>query len=280
MTTIENPYEGVEAPSNFASSLALNEYRAQALRKSQEQAAFITARIGGAASLTEACCGNGRLLITLSDTIDRLEGFDLAKSRIAFAQSWIDDLALRNIAVWEDDLLDPSSRVIGSKADILICITGSFGYFEALGEGNGQRVKDSFAHALHPGGYLFLELYPHPMVVGRCQSIKDNTYRTWAELPESDPFLYYLSEYYFDESRLVLTHKKIFVARDGKIDSGRQEQLRIYGIEEITDLLLPEFEDIALFGNWTGSRYCDGIDEAMIVVARRKPVQLGKSSDE
>lgn len=273
MTSFENPYQGVEAPTNFHSSIALKEYRAHVLTKTQRQAAFIAKRIGEASSVREACCGNGRLLIALSDRVERLEGFDLAKSRIAFAQSWIDDLTLRNISVWEDDVLNPSSRVAGSKADCLICITGAFGYFEALGEGNGQRVRESFYNGLYPGGHLFLELYPHPLVVSRCRDAKDNMYRTWMELPESDPFLYYLSEYHLEESRSILTHKKIFVGRGGEIDSGREERLRIYGVEEILDLLSPEFEDIALFGNWTGSNYCDGVDESMIVVARRKPVQ-------
>ena len=133
-----NSYEGVEHPDNFADRAAVDVYRQAALDKSRTQADFITRIFPAARTVLEACCGNGRLLIFLAQHLDHGHGFDLSKSRVAFGNRWIADQAIANVDIWCDDVLSPSPRLSGLRAQLGICITGAFGYFEPLTRGAGQ----------------------------------------------------------------------------------------------------------------------------------------------
>ena len=260
-----NAYEGVEAPANFKDGEALARYRATVLEKSKEQASFIRRHFQNASSLIEACCGNARLLIALADSFDRLEGFDLAASRIAFAQRWIADLALPHVGAHVGDMFAYKAQA----ADVGICITGALGYFDGLGSDGGKRALQAFSSLIRPGGGLLLELYQHPRVRSHCALEADGVIRHWQELPPEDPFRFYLSRYRFDQISKLLHHEKTFVGRDGSVDEGRSETLRVYSAEEMIGLLDPGYEDIVLFSGWRDEPYKDG-DDTMVVTARRR----------
>jgi SAM-dependent methyltransferase len=264
-----NAYEGVEHADNFADSAAVDLYRRAALDKSRAQADFIVRNFSQAGRLLEACCGNGRLLMALAPHLDQGYGFDLAQSRIDFGTRWIADQAMANLEIWRDDILSPSPRLSGLRVDLAVCITGAFGYFEPLEDGAGRQVIEDLAGCIEPGGGLLLELHQHPREAAACCQAESRILRSWIELPESDPFRFYLSEYSLDEPRHLLTHNKTFIGRDGAIDDGRSEALRLYSLDEIAALLEPWFEKLSFYSDWMEMAYGDG-DEILIVTARRK----------
>jgi SAM-dependent methyltransferase len=270
--TLKSAYEGVESASNFKDVGAIRAYRETALKKSEGQVSFIRAKFSSVNSVLEACCGNGRLLFALRPHVERLNGFDLAASRIDFARRWARDVGTDTIGFWVDDLLDPGPRLRRESAQLVVCITGAFGYFDAFGQGLEEMAARNLADRVAPGGGLLLELYQLNHQFQLCTTAPDHELRIWCELPESDPFRYYLSKYILDLDRAVLTHSKIFVGRDGTIDDARFEKIRIYKSGEIGSLFAPWFEYIGFASDWTGTPYVDGRDETMIVFAwgRRK----------
>lgn len=266
---LERAYEGVEAPENFPSFEALRRYRAHLLAKTREQRDFIQTHFPKARSMLEACCGNARLLISLADRLFELRGFDIAASRIDFAQSWIADAGIRNADVWKDDVLAPSKELDAEAIDLAVCITGAFGYFDAIRKGTDEEVVDRLANVLKPGGGLLLELYQHGSVVKHCRVEETHTYCRWAELPEGDPFRFALSEFILEEKRAILSHRKTFIARSGEVDEGRMEAIRLYKPDEVHELLSKRFQSIELFSGWTSTPYRGG-DDVLIVTACRK----------
>jgi len=263
-----NPYEGVEAPDNFPNQEAEDTYRKAVLDKSLQQLAFIREHFPQAQDLIEACCGNGRLLMALAQHVRVAKGFDLSNSRINFANKWISDWGIDNITVWQDDILMPSDNA-KVDADLALCITGSFGYFDAITANGGELAALNLARMLRPGGSLVMELYQHPNEIQACKANADGHLRTWSRLSESDPFALYLSDYHFVEATDILEHKKIFIAKKGDIDDTRQEMLRIYSKQELINLLSVHFEKLWFYKNWQSEPYAEG-DEYMILTATRK----------
>lgn len=261
-------YEGVEAPENFSDEAAIASYRAVALEKTVLQADFIAQKFPASEYMLEYCCGNGRLMIALSDRIEKVCGFDVAKSRVVFGDLWIKETRTGNAVIWQDDVLLPSTRLLELRADLGVCITGAFGYFAVFDEGADRRVIENLARNIESGGGLVLELYQRTEKVAACRRGGSRSQRHWFELPESDPFRFYLSEYDYDEIGRVLHHQKIFVRRDGRIDDGRKESLRLYDYDEVVKLLAPWFGDLSCYGSWAGERYTQG-GETLIITARR-----------
>lgn len=261
-------YEGVEAMERFDSAAALDGYRAMVIDKSRHQADFILQHVPDARSMVEACCGNGRLLVALAPHMDEGAGFDIAQSRVEFAKQWTHDLGLTQVQVWRDDVLAPSERLRALRADLVVCITGAFNYFDAIEQGHDKTVAALFHHMIEPGGALLLELYQHPEVIAHCELETDGVYRRWAPLPDGDPFRFSLSTFRFDNAERVLFHEKTFIGRDGTVDEGRGEALRTYDGGEVKSLLADGFDDVRLFADWDGSPYRDGA-ERMVVLARR-----------
>src|SRR3954470_20013556 len=107
LAEVASAYEGLEDPAAFPDADALERYRAGLLERTAEQADFIAGRLDGPARVVEAACGNGRLLIELArrGALGEGVGFDIARSRIAFARRWASDLGLGSIAFSDEDAL-------------------------------------------------------------------------------------------------------------------------------------------------------------------------------
>ncbi|PJI41892.1 class I SAM-dependent methyltransferase [Ferrovibrio sp.] len=267
MVDLSAAYEGVEGVANFPTEEALRNYRAMALERSVQQADFIGRRFSGAGSVAEACCGNGRLLIALADRMQRLQGFDLAASRIDFARQWVEAAGCKNVDVWRDDMLEPSRRP--APADLGICITGAFAYFGALSGEHERRAVASLGAMVRPGGGLLLELYQHPATIAHCLAEPDGRWQRWSELAAEDPFRFSLSAFAYDRQRGVLRHEKKFIARNGSVDEGRVEALRIYSPETLDGLLAPWFDQPEWYGDWAGNAFAPD-SKHMIVSFRRR----------
>jgi len=268
---LENAYEGVEAATNFADAAEEQRYRRMVLEKSRHHADFIRRHLGEPSSVLEACCGNGRLLMALRGQHRALFGYDLAASRIAFAQRWIEEEAAGDVEVWVDDSCRPSARATGLETDLVVCITGAFGYFGALDDAQEQNAVDGMAAALRPGGSLVLELYTHPEVMALLRASRSGAARIWQEFPANDPFRYLLSSYRYDAGRRVLVHDKTFIRRaDGAVDDSRRESLKIHDADSIAALLQGRFEAVHLFGDWDDRPVGDDAPRLIVLATGRQ----------
>jgi SAM-dependent methyltransferase len=257
-------YEGLE--ESFADRRTLESYRASMLARSAPQVDFLVGRLAEDARVLEVGSGNGRLLVELGrrGAVGEGLGIDLARSRIAFAQEWADELGLTGLRFETSDVFE--RRYETESYSAAICITGAFAYFEPINPGSSLRLARLLHDALEPRGLLVLELYPHPRERALLAATGGEA-RTWRELGPEDPWRFYLSHLRLDGD--VLAHEKTFVHRTtGEVDSGRREQLQLYTPESITALLEEAgFRDLELFEGWTRSRYADG-DELVVTALK------------
>lgn len=259
---LKSVYEGLEAA--FSDQASEDAYRAAMLARSAEQGDFLSARLDHA-SVLEAGCGNGRLLIELARRGSLREGLgiDLASSRIQFARRWVQQERLEELRFEVADVLE---LLLPTAAyDAIICITGAFAYFEPVRTSSGAAVLRDWATALRPSGLLVLELYPHPEIV-RLLEVDPGPLRLWQELGPEDPWRFYLSELRIENG--ILVHDKTFIHRaTGEVDAGRRERLMLYSEQQIRELLIGAgLTEVACREGWSDRPYAQG--EVMVVTAR------------
>src|SRR5262249_2927047 len=153
---------------------------------------------------------------------------------------------LHDLAFSARDLADYEPRP--ASFDAALCITGAFAYFEPIERGLALSVARTLRESLVPTGLVCLELYPHPHERLLLEAAGGGSVRIWTELPNDDPWRYYLSDLALDPARNVLTHQKTFIHRtEHRIDEGRRERLKLYSEEAITHLLNEAgFHDVGL----------------------------------
>jgi SAM-dependent methyltransferase len=264
---IARAYEGLE--ERFADRAELEAYRAAMLDRSAAQAALIDARLPATGPLLEIGAGNGRLLVALAALGhgDAL-GIELSRSRTAFARAWAEELGLAGVRVETGDALQ--AELPPGRFAAALCITGALGYFAPATPDGDRRLLEQLRDALAPGGLLVLELYPHAED-RRILAAAGGALRRWSELPEPDPWRFYLSDLELDGDSAVLTHRKTFIARDGgAIDAGRVERLRLFDPDSLRALLaaVGGFSAPELLADWDGGPYDGG--DVLVALARRE----------
>jgi SAM-dependent methyltransferase len=264
-------YEGLEDPGSFAERGALEAYRQSLLDRTRAQVDFLVPHLGAQARVLEIGSGNGRVLVELArrESLALGLGLDLAESRIAFARAWAKEERLEHLRFEAADVLEVPLEAGSFSA--ALCITGTFAYFDAFRAGSAARVAARIHEALEPAGTLWLELYPHPEYL-RLLDAAGGELRIWTELPDQDPWRYYLSRLEVDDDREILTHAKTFIHRTtGEIDQGRREQLYLYAPASIEAILRSVgFREVRLYEGWSANPYRGG--EVMVVEARRPAV--------
>lgn len=260
-------YDGVDDLAGF-DAVELTAYRELALAATQEQADFVSARLPAQARVVDLGCGNGRLLMKLAarGAVAEGIGIDISRTRIEFASAWASTAGAGDLEFRRGDVLE---EPLPDAVDAVVCVAGTFAYFDAMAEGAGARVLAKARTALRPGGLLVLEVYPYSYVRRAADADEEQRIRRWRELPEGDPWRYYLSDMRIDPQSKVLEHGKVFVHRStGAIDAGRREYLRLYDADELEALLAEAgFSDIELFSTWSGEQ-ADPERESLIVLAR------------
>jgi SAM-dependent methyltransferase len=262
-------YAGFEDLAQFDDG-ALAAYRAALLERTAEQSAFLRGRLDHGSSVLEVGSGNGRLLVDLArdGTVGTGTGLEISETRTAFAQAWAKDegvaAALELVAADARSLPFP-------EVDAALCITGAFAYFDAIEPDGGARLLEKLAAAVRPGGTIVLELYPHPSWQRLFAAAPDGELRLWQELPEADPWRFYLSHLTLDPDTGVLSHHKTFVHRQtGEVDGSRREHLRLYDGPALRQALeAAGFGAVELLGDWSGRAH-EPDDELLIAVARRE----------
>ena len=222
-------YDGVEDLSYFQSEEEIERHRQGLLEKTISQRAFIQREIGFRENVLEIGCGNGRLLIELMRTglIKTGLGLDISPSRIKFAEAWAKTEGLTvGLSFLADDFFEFGPR---EKFDLIFCLTGTFGYFVCSRlQGDVEALRRT-KNLLAQGGKLVVELYHHPELV-QAYYRGETEFRTWKELPPSDPFSFTLQKktYLQRDGGLIVHHEKRFIHRvSGQVDV-REEYLRLY----------------------------------------------------
>ena len=261
-------YEGLEDATAFPDAASVDSYRRLLLERTAMQADFLMRRIPAHARLLEVACGNGRLLIELArrHAIGAGLGFDLARSRIAFAKRWAADEGCDTLEFAAADAL--ACELPPQTFSAVAVITGAFGYFEPAASGSGNLLAARLYEALEQGGVLCFEIYPHPGH-RRLLAVTGGKARIWSELSADDPWRFYLSDLALDESGEILTHEKTFIHRaSGRVDAGRVERLYLYTTERLQELLAAaSFRDVRFYEGWSEEPYQGG--EIMVVTAAK-----------
>lgn len=254
-----NVYDRYEELDSFTPE-ELAAYRKMLLEKTRPQVEFIRRHLFDELApihISDLCCGNGRLLVGLAEQklICCGVGRDISVSRINFACAWVQQLKIDHAVEFHScDITND----IHPNANLITCITGAFNYFKPIGKDLQilKMMKES-SYGLNRGAAL-LEIY-NP-------SFEENK-KTWFELPLEDKFKYYLEDWQYDPINRFMRHEKIFIGKDGKIDTGRVETLAYYTEQEIRDILkLTGFKDVEIYGGWNDEHYSDESDK-MVVVA-------------
>jgi SAM-dependent methyltransferase len=266
--TLERAYEGMEDASSFADQAAVADYREGLIDRNRAQAEFIAAMLPDGARLFEVGCGNGRLLIDLArrGKAGHGVGLDLARSRIEFAARWATDEGFEQLEFAQADAL--AREIEPASLDGALCVTSALAYFDPIEPGAAGRLAERLHAGLRPGGAVVLEVYPHPEWRGLLAH-SGGRLRLWHELPDDDPWRFYLSDLSWDADGEVLTHAKTFVHRtEPVVDSGRSEQIVLYTPDTLRALLeRAGFVDVELYEGWEGRPYDGG--ELLVATARR-----------
>ncbi|MGB5158674.1 class I SAM-dependent methyltransferase [Desulfobacterium sp. N47] len=265
-------YEGFESPESFPTRKSLQDYHSLLLQKTEKQVAFIARHLGRRnLRVIDFGSGNGRLLVALAleGMLDLGIGVEISQSRVAFAQQWTADLNLssivHNIAA---DALEFANFEHG-MFDIATCITGAFGYFKPIRESAPVELLTKMRAAVKSGGHLLMELYQMPEKRKRMLTLNEGKLRTWQPLPDEDRFAYYLDDFEYCEDRRILRHDKIFIGRNGKIDTGRVEVVAFYTDVELVCLLGQNgFYSTQIYEGFEDMPYFEGQSPSMVVLAR------------
>lgn len=257
-------YDGVEDSKSFKDKSALDLYCEWLLKKSTHQVDFIRRAMKDKKDLRvlEFCSGNSRVLYELHKAkfLKSGTGVEISKSRHTFAEAWRRRLGIDSVKNIHGDVL--GAFVLNPVADLAIMLTGSFQYMEPISPQAPGIVLRSLRRSLSVGGTLIMELYPSP----RITKHPNTTIQDWSELPIVDPWRFYLNRSWYDDKTKLVSHRKIFISQDGKIDDGRLEVLRIYQPSEIGDLLDANgFTMTGFYGDWHDSKATESSEINVVV---------------
>jgi SAM-dependent methyltransferase len=185
-------YENVENVSNFNDINEIEKYKYAILEKNISQHNFIKEIIKHKpARVLELCCGNGRLEIDLSVSgllKEHSLGVDISDSRINFAKRWMSEIKGVSADFICDDVFNMNIEKIG-KFDLICCLTGSFGYFDAIKENGALKLLQMVRNVLSENGIFVLEIYNHPEYI-KSYNAGQKKARNWIKLPVEDPYIY------------------------------------------------------------------------------------------
>ena len=262
-------YDNIEKNSNYKNPQELIRYRNHLLQKSQVQAEFIKGYCDKKLKVFEACSGNSRLLYQLHMDLILEEGtgIEISRSRTDFAEEWKKEFPGVKVSNICQNLIE--CQVPDEYYDLAVCITGAFGYFYPIDTSYPDLLLNKFNKLLKSDGCLLLELYQHVNTIEFCKMNNKHEYNNWVELPESDPFRYYLSKYTFFVLERCLESKEIFIKRDGYIDDTKKEVLKVYSLREVNIMLEQNgFKLEGAYSEWDKKEYNDQ-SEKLIIMARK-----------
>lgn len=216
---------------------------------------FIHSQLGllTGAALLDLCCGPGRYAIELAHEGFEVVGLDINQRYVATA---------RQVAAGEQiaiEFLTGDMRCIPfvNHFDAVINVGTSFGFFDR--EAEDQRVIESVARSLKPGGVFLLEMG------NRDYYLKHFVAKDWRKL-EDRRVIVIRREFDYLRSRINSTFE---VLKDGTTKEKWSHSWRACALVEIAAML--EQAGLMLthtFGNWDSGRF-DVDSPRMIVVSEK-----------
>lgn len=264
-------YDRTEQFDNYADAQSLESYRDQRLKQS-EQACGLIERFTGSARLNvlELCSGNSRLLYALAikGYLNFGVGVEVSGSRYRFAEKWREDLG------YDCDMIDNINMDVMAYEserkdfDLVICLDGSINFLYPVREDGVDTVLDRTVGSLKKDGLVIIEFITRKKVIEQCM-VNGNKLRSWEEYPDTDPFVYMLSDYRYHPESGIVEHEEVFVRRDGYIDYGKNYSLKIYSPEEICSLMSRHgVKVLEMYDDWDLNPYDEG--KKIIICVGRK----------
>ena len=262
-------YTNIEQMCNYKNAEELNNYRQHLLKKSGLQSEFIKSYFNNKIKVFEACSGNSRLLYRLfmDSILEEGIGVEISSSRVVFAEEWKKQFPEAPVSNICSDIIKFEGKE--DYFDLAVCITGALGYFYPIDKLYPDVLLSKLYKMLKKDGFLLLELYQHVNDIKFCMMNEVKELKRWLELPESDPFRFYLTKFLYHEIERCLECKEIFVRRDGYIDDSKNEVLKIYSIDEISNMLTVKgFKIENMYSEWDKEENSASSDK-LIIMARK-----------
>jgi len=194
-------------------------------------------------------------------------GVEVSRSRVAFAERWVRDLGLVNIRSVAADALEFDGFRLASF-DLVTCVSDTFSYFRPVRDTAPAQVLAKMHAALAPDGCALLQVYQLSEKRQQLLALSDGRLRVWRPLPPEDRFAYYLSDLEYLAAARILTHRKIFIGRDGAIDAGRVEVLAQSSSAELVELLRAMgFDHTQVYGDFGEAPHREGESEVLVALA-------------
>ena len=201
-------------------------------------------------AVLDLCCGNGRHMAHLVERARHVVGLDFSAHLLELAQESVGD---KGFLVRGDMRHLPFENAF----DVVMNYFTSFGYFENADE--NFLVVEGLARGLKPDGRFFI----------------DYLNRNWAEQHVEPHSIRRHEGFEIREDRWIdkkehRINKTTIVLRDGKELGQSGESVKLYALDELTDLL--ERGGLRVeqtFGDYTGTDCCDPSKPRMIIVGRK-----------
>lgn len=264
-------YDRTEQLDNYADARALENYRDQRLIGS-EQICELIEKFAGSAGLNvlELCSGNSRLFyaLALKGRLNIGVGVEVSKSRHQFAEKWREDLGI-DLGMIENvnmDVMEYEPK--RDDFDMMICLDGSINFLDPVRANGLDTVFERSVSSLKDNGLVIVEFITRTKMIELCK-INHNQLQSWEQYPETDPFIYLLSDYRYFPETSIIEHEEVFIRRDGYVDHGKSYSLKIYSLDEICSIMKRHgLEVLEMYDDWDFNPYDKG--EKVIICVSRK----------
>jgi SAM-dependent methyltransferase len=242
-----------------------NEYRKSKLKSCEKHVSLLSKEFNRKIKILELGSGNSKLLINLhnKNMLDLGWGLEISKSRFDFSDKWIKDLGIKNIKIFNHDLISFNYELV-DDLDVCICVDLCLQFLDPIENKSSNKVLKNVFDKLKIGGKLILEL-------DYCGYIIDKlpyTSKIWEEFSKDDPWRYSLWDCSFNNNTNILNWKKTFISREDKYEE-TEIFLKIFSRTEIETILNKiGFKNIRVYKDWEYSDFENDFGEFIIIAEK------------
>ncbi len=210
---------------------------------------------GGA--VMDCPCGYGRHSLALAQKGFQVTGVDINKTFLKHDREELEKAKLANCQFVEKDMRQVD---FNNQFNAVINMFYSFGFFET--EEENLKVAANFYNALKPGGRFLMHTHiTLPKILNG--DYKTHEIRTLRDGKKLELFRTYNTQTKREDGEWFILHE------DGKKDSLTPYSVRIYSLEEYTDLCKKAgFKEVLAYGDWSGTPYTDKSPELIAVAVK------------
>ena len=242
-------YDGVEDLLTYTSKEAVDQYRLERLEFASGAVAFLEKMLNGRKQISVLDIGSGSscLLYALDNKgiLSKGVGIEISKSRHDFAQQWKREGEYHRVENINKDVRDVSFEK--TQFDVCAILDSTFTYFYPVDAQMPMQILERAYQALGNGGWLVMEMASFIDTKRLCKD--SGVYYKWAELPETNKFLYSLYKVEHSPEEDVMRSESRYIYR-GKVGESRKiEYSKVYTPEALEKMLIeagfskPDFYD-------------------------------------